>query len=126
MSAVFSSDQEQKDLVAALEESFTLGAQILTSCIEENREYFQSRPELFAKVSERLERGNELVQAGNYRAAGIIQRHAIDLILQKDHSVFKDSASLRKALLRYRDHGENVIAPLWEKQKNRSSEGQTN
>ncbi len=72
---------------------------------------------MLEKVSERLKRGRELAEAGNHRAANIIQRHAIDLILQEDHNVFKNSEALRKALLRYRDHDVNVLTPLLKRQK---------
>jgi hypothetical protein len=110
-------DPEQKRLSAAFEEASDLSAWILAHCIEENQTYFQSNPVLLEKVSERLDRGRELAKTASFRAANIIQRHAIDLILQEDHRVFKDSARLRKALLRYRDHDVNVITPLWESQR---------
>jgi hypothetical protein len=109
--------QEQQELQAAFAESAALGAQILSDCIQGNKKYFQSNPDLYGKVNERLARGKELSEAGNHRAANIIQRHAIDLILQEHHKLFKNPASLRKALLQLRDHNDNVIAPLWERQK---------
>lgn len=107
-------DQEQA-MLAALQKSAELSASILKRCIQEGREYFQSNPELLAKVSERIEKGSELTSAGNDRVANIVQRHAIDLILQEDYQVFKRSAPLRKALLAYRDHEQNVLSPLLER-----------
>lgn len=108
-------NEEVKQLLAAYEESAALGAWILTACIEENQEYFGSSPALLAKVKERMVKGHELAESGNFRTANIIQRHAIDLILQEDHKVFKNSADLRQALLRYRDLDLNIIVPLYAK-----------
>lgn len=104
----------EKAVLAALKKSTQLSASILKRCVQEGREYFQSNPGLLAKVTERIEKGCELTTAGNDRVANIVQRHAIDLILQEDYQVFKRSQSLRKALLAYRDHEQNVLNPLLE------------
>ena len=105
----------QSELLAALTESVTQAQSILTKTLEQAPVFFQSNAALGDKVNERLKKGNELAGGGNYRAADAVLRHAIDLILQEDHRVFKHVADLRSDLLGYRDHHERVIEPLWQR-----------
>ncbi|MBA6412468.1 hypothetical protein H2508_05030 [Parahaliea sp. F7430] len=106
--------QQDASIHSALEKSARLSADILSRCLVQNSDYFRVNSQLLTKVQERLQRGQELSRSGNYRVASIVQRHAIDLILQENHKLFKDDESLRKALLAYRDHYDHSVLPLAE------------
>lgn len=112
----------QEALLAAFTQAVQQGEEILASVLEKNPAFFKANSNLNDKVVERIQKGRALVESSNYRAADVILRHAIDLILQEDHRVFKDSADLRADLLRYRDYHQQVITPLWQKQRKRASE----
>ena len=110
MSRSNQSEPGERELSAAYAESVDSSAKILNTCIEQNRGFFEAHRGLFEKVNERLQRGGELAAGGNYRAASFVQRHAIDLILQEDHTVFKQPAGLTRSLLEFRERDEQLQA----------------